>query len=860
MRKTLVLLLALIMFRVAAQESPGILDRISQALPAAIIATTPERVYITTDKDIYSPGEVIWFRAWVESRAGLGTEALSQSLNVALYDASGQVVAGDRFRVVNGSVDGDLKLPGVMTLGNYFLAAYTQVMSAPDEAFIKTLCVYHPYDSEAVVMPADPWKIYPAGKASAVELDVTGTEGEPADRYNFQYKVIQGDRILAEGKSRSSKGKAAVSFPVPKETVKEPVRLVLSHPRNLWVSHHILRTSADEMNLTFYPEGGAILPGVNSKTGFYVTSPGGIPVDIEADISDASGQIITKTRTFTPGFGLFPVKMEISQRYRLVITSEYGKGQSFELPPASPERFTLNVTRNPDGVLHADVFGPAGVTKRLAITLTGDFSLEWAAYTDVNTSGRITIPANDLVPGLKMITLFDDAGLVLASRLVMVPETGRFTVQVSPEISDGRLKVTLQSAGETDASVPASVSVSIADKAWLDDSGTGWQAYRHFISGLAHAPTLSADMLEGPAPATMAVDYILLANGLKSFSWDKILESGDADAGVQAALQGVRGRVVNKRGEPAGALQVSLFNSRSVTTEYTTTNASGEFLFPVPEPVTPGDYSIAVAGGKVRDTYFVELEPSVSDRIASMIRNHHTGTTSCMSRPFSPEYLDGNSGLISRAPAVRQVSIPPPKRNQSDSYLHLLQSGTHLLEVIKMIKPYTIINGQIVFPGTQNSFNAQTGALIILDRQQLGTHIDVLNSINPNDVESINISLDPSDIQQYTGLNNVGIIEIVTKRGGPPAPTERPSLPAPEAYKDGFRVPRSFLTAESLRVKSGKDLRTTLYWNPRLELAPGEKATFSVPLSEIRSDFVITVEGTDGRGVAVNGIAVVRVN
>lgn len=861
MRKnTLILLLVLIALRISAQEPSGILDRIAEALPAAIIAAPPERVYVSTDKDIYSPGEVIWFKAWVDSRAGLSPESLSQALNVALYDASGQVVAGDRFRIVNGTVEGDLKLPSIMTLGSHFLAAYTQVMSGPEEAFIKPVCVYHPYDSEAVVRLADPGKIYAAGENAAVELEVTGTTGNPADRYAFLYKVTQGERTLAEGKSRSSKGKAAISFPAPQKPANEPVRLVLYHPRNLWVSHHILKTSADELNLIFYPEGGAILPGVVSKTGFYVTSPGGIPVEVEADVTDTSGKVITKTKTFSPGFGLFPLRMEAGQGFRVVVTSEYGQGQSFNLPLPGSKDFTLNISRNPEGLLYADIYGPAGENKRLAIALTGDFSLEWAAFVDVNTSGRIFIPAGELTPGVKMISLFDDTGLLLAQRLVMVSEDRKFSIQVTPEITDGRMRVTMQSTGMSGAPAPASVSVSIAGKASLNASGPGLQIYRHFVSELVHPSTLSAEMTEGPARATMAMDYILLANRLKSFSWDRILKPEDTGDVVPAALRGVRGRIVNKRGEAAGGIQVSLFNSRSVTTEYATTNASGDFFFPVPDPVTPGDYSIAVADARGSDAYFVEMEPNLPDKIASRIRDHHAGIASCLNLPASPDYLANNPGLITRAPVVRPASIPPAKRSQSDSYLHLLQSGTHLLEVIKMIKPFTIINGQIVFPGTQNSFLAQTGALIILDKQQLGTNIEVLNSINPNDVESINISLDPASIQQYTGLNNVGIIEITTKRGGPPVSPERPPMPASEAYMDGFRVPRSFLTTESLRLKSGKDLRTTLYWNPALELGPDGKATFSVPLSEIKSDFVITVEGVDREGVAFTSATVVRIN
>jgi hypothetical protein len=167
------------------------------------------------------------------------------------------------------------------------------------------------------------------------------------------------------------------------------------------------------------------------------------------------------------------------------------------------------------------------------------------------------------------------------------------------------------------------------------------------------------------------------------------------------------------------------------------------------------------------------------------------------------------------------------------------------MEVIKAIKPYSLSSGQIVFPGTINSINNQSGALIVLDGQKMGTQADILNTINPQDVETINISLDPMDIQKYTGFNNVGVIEIVTKKGVETLGANVPGPVQEVLYQDGFRIPRVFLSTTSLQGKSGKDMRTTLLWNPDLQTDRSGKITFSVPVSQIRSGFKVYVEGND---------------
>ena len=144
---------------------------------------------------------------------------------------------------------------------------------------------------------------------------------------------------------------------------------------------------------------------------------------------------------------------------------------------------------------------------------------------------------------------------------------------------------------------------------------------------------------------------------------------------------------------------------------------------------------------------------------------------------------------------------------------------------------------------------AQSGALIVIDGQKMGTQIDVLQSLNPHDIEKISISLDPMDIQKYTGLNNVGVIEIETKRGEQVA--DIPGITPPKAIlvQEGYRIPRDFLSGEALRGQQGRDLRTTLYWNPSIRTGPAGTFSFTIPTSEIVSDFVISAEGTGPDGL-----------
>lgn len=165
-------------------------------------------------------------------------------------------------------------------------------------------------------------------------------------------------------------------------------------------------------------------------------------------------------------------------------------------------------------------------------------------------------------------------------------------------------------------------------------------------------------------------------------------------------------------------------------------------------------------------------------------------------------------------------------------YKTLLENGTPIMEVLKTIKPYNMYGNKIVFQGSANSLLAQDGALIIIDGISRGTDATVLNALNPYDIDKINISTNPTDIQRYTGLNSVGIIEIETKKGS--GFIEK----VPETISDDqqFESPNYAKKGETKSI----DWRSTLYW--KVEKKEGDGGPFG--LTYFNADFITNVVGS----------------
>jgi hypothetical protein len=843
-----------------SQDNNQVINRITEKLEGFKQHFPLEKVYILTDKEIYSPGEIIWFCGFVYNRSGNHLSDNCQEMTVNLYDESGNLINGDRFPVKDGKAIGDILLPEELPLGRYYLASFTPFQTNPEDVCIREIAVDKYYETDAIVSFSAPDCIYEAGKEAKVELKVTDFTGSPVDKFLLNYKLRHGNKTLAEGKIHSSAGIASIPVTLPAKTGNFPVELIVSNPRKLWTKKIALKTSADEIHLKFYVEGENLVGNSPQKMGFYATVWDGIPVRMEADIIDPSGQLLTKVKTISPGFGFFPYKATVDEKDKLVITSDYGRGQTFELPGMGEIRIAWSIFKTDEEFITADLLVAEKNPQKLTIAATKGYNLLWAARLEITNNARIKIPVVELEPGIIQLNAFDEKGNLLTSRLVYIPDKKKLDIIISADTEEKeKVKITLKTMNENKQPVAANLILSIADKMRKTDTGNSLNEYILLDGELDNSPIEKGSPAGNFSGSEAALDNLLVCNGLKCFSWSEILNYTDTVAMEKPINNfGISGRVTDKRGNPAAKSRISILNSRNMRLYSATADKNGTFEFSLDTPVDKNELTISAFDENGKGNLIVKLDPAFSEKVGMKIKTMDYLFRDNESHGLSiSEYLTLNPSLLSEQPSIKPI-VTGTKRQREDPYKIMLESASNLLDVIRIIKPFTLINNQIVFYGTINSINAQSGALIVFDGQKMGTQIDVLNTLNPHDVDKINVSLDPMDIQKYTGFNNVGVIEITTKKGEFVS-TQETVKKKEILYQNGYRVPRNFLTSDALMGKKGKDMRTTLYWNPNIETGPSGTITFSIPLSEIKSDFVISAEGITSTGLAGHSQQVFRV-
>jgi hypothetical protein len=837
-----------------AQGIPSVLDGISQKLTTCQQLFPAEKTYIKTDKDIYAPGEIIWFSGIIADRTTNQLSVYNPDLVVSLYDASGILVTGDKFPVKGGKMIGDILIPENLPLGRYYLAAFTTYQEEPETVFIRPLMINRFYKADATVSLVNPEKVYQAGTKSDIGLKITEVNGNPADKFAMNYEIRLRDQILDEGKIRSVDGKAVIQALIPAVPGKYPVELVVTHPKKLWSKKLLLRTTADQVDLKFYVEGGSLIGTTQQKTGLYATVWNGVPIDLEADITNPSGNIISKVKTFYPGIGLFPLQVKQGEKCRLTITSEYGKGQSFDLPEVKADNhLALVISKADNEFISADLLVNGSQSQKLAITATQGYNLLWATNLEIKDNARIKIPVSELSPGVVLLTVFNGEAVPLSSRLVFIPEKNKADLSISDVSTEGgKLKLTLRVNDENAQPIAARVILSVADTMREENNRASLKGQILLNGELVNPANESLFSPDEFGRRSMIFDYLMICNAMKYFSWDKIMTVKEIKPGESPEINtGLSGKVTDRKGNPVPNARIKVMNNRDMKLYTATADDKGFFKYQEYQPVNMPDITISATDKEGKGNYQVQTDPTISEKVGIKIKFlDYLCSESLFNSSAIANYLVSNPNQVFEQPSYKLQPAGQDKP-RVESYKTLLASATNLMDVIKSMKPYNLVNGQIVFLGMINSINFQSGALIVIDGVKMGTQADVLNNITPYDVDEIHISTDPIDIQKYTGLNNVGVIEITTKKGTLVAPASGKSMPKEELYKEGIRIPRNFLTADALTSQKGKDLRTTLYWNPDLEIGPSGTTTFSVPLSEIKSGFVISAEGITSSGKIV---------
>lgn len=507
------------------------------------LAVEPVRyvTHLALDKPLYQPGETIYYRSLSLSRFGLADDR-EMPIHFEIVDPSGAVVPGSPRQGVteHGVGNGAFAIPEELPGAEYTLVARSLNQAFPEEKrpfFIRRYRL--PQLKKELEFTRDSY-----APGDAVVADFLARRGDGAAAAGAQLRIIatvDGETVFRKDTQAGETGALQVKFDLPEKIQRGDGQLVVvaddgGHSETIAKTIPI---NLGKVEVTFYPEGGDLVAGLENRVYFVARDPLGEPVHIEGTIVDGKGRKITAVETTHEGMGSFRLTPEAQQQYRLKIASPAEVSGGPTLPDVSSrQKVVLSTGMGVFGAGEPLEFNvraaKAGVPLVVAASCRGVPVGQQALVTTIdqgngNRANPVAISVPEEVGGVIRLTVYDYSAAApqpVAERLVyrrmgqkLKVRAGGYGEHYSP---GDPVKMSLRVTNEKDQPVPAVLGVAVVDDKLLslaDDDAPAMTTHFLLTSEVEKPEDLEdADFYLSDDPeAEVALDLLLGTQGWRRF-------------------------------------------------------------------------------------------------------------------------------------------------------------------------------------------------------------------------------------------------------------------------------------------------------------------------------------------------------
>ncbi|MFI1772560.1 hypothetical protein [Thalassobellus citreus] len=794
------LVFVLISFKTYSQEAPS-------SSQEQISLPNIEKIYLHTDRNYYTLGESLWYKAYSVYAYNNLLFNNSNVLYVELISPDSKIIARHKTKLVEGLGNGDFKLTdstGVKKPGTYQLRAYTNWSRNFDDDFvfnkeIKILDAFNEESTETNVL------------SEGTEKSKSSNETKEATKNNIKVQFFPEGGSLIENVSSMVAFKA-----VNKQGIPVKVK-------------------------------GKILDSNN------------ILIALFASVHDGMGQ-----------FKLKPVKGEHYHAVITSINADNieiplpkANEQGYLLSYKKLKgRDIVSIKTNKETVLqHGD-------TPLVIRCATRGITYFESKQPLKNTLLSFELPKSELPEGISQITLYDADLKPQSERLIYVEKDQDLEVTLTTNKSlykpNEKVDVTVSSKTKTGEVLPASFSLSSTDTNGVEAKDYGMNIYSYFlmqsdIKGKVYNPSYYFD--DSNTDRLRALDLLLLTQGWRDFLWKtvpKVTDSITYNVEKGITISGKVKQLLGKKSKENSTVTLTLMNEKDIIDlESKLTDNEGRFSFEnlafsgkVNMLLKTKDKNGKNGGMFVLDS--LQLSPmNVNFKNNGII--HTPENKKIKENVYKKHVLFGvpSENVLEEVEIIakKKDNIPSLYGHADRSYVVDDTKHNNALDIFQMIQRN--IPGVRAFNFTVG-FNRYQGALahVIID----GVSLDQkdLVTIQPDEVAKIEAFVGTSTaIFGPVGAN--GVIVIYRKTGG-----GKNALPVFHTIKkeiEGYYEARVFYSPDLENLPSEiytkESIRNTLYWNPYIHPDAAGIKTETYYNSSIETKVKVTLEGITATGIPV---------
>jgi hypothetical protein len=856
-----------------------------------------EKIYVQTDKPYYISGETIFFRIFLLDALSHQPSDISRYVYVELINPLDSLILRHQIRPENNMHYGTVTLDEELPEGNYRIRAYTRFMENMPEEYFYTQSVYIA-DPQIAKLNRETNFEFINDREIGVSLRFVDAKTKQAllpPRISLRLNQENATRPQTD-----EDGWVRVRFKLPNRSTQRVLTVNLDFENYSFKQFLFLPFPDDRFDVSFYPEGGNLIAGQTAKIAFKALNSDGNPLDVRGEIFNSKNEKITDFSTFHEGMGQFTFTPIADETYYAVVEAqgEGHKAKKISLPKVQTETYGLAGVWRQNNLL-ISVKKPETMPEEklyLAIHTGGmlTYATEWDFTKELMILDKAEFPS-----GVSHILLLTEDFQLISERLVFVLNEDWISPEISTNKTTYRTREQVKMNIYHDAlDVPSldniftTMAISVTD-----DQDIKIDTTQNILTAILLTSELKGNIVNpayyfqtGNKRAEFAADLLMLTHGWTRYDIPKAMRGNFQFLTVQneesQSFSGlVKGGLLHK---PYSNSQVTMISTNTGFFDTIKTDENGRFEFTGFEFPDSTNYIIQALtkrGGETVELFVDEITfPSLSPSKPFSARQK--GQELFELEDFSNYVVKANekytfengmrmihlSEVTVRGKRHRSFYNLAPDEALTERDIKLSGDMRNLLSKVPSLRftsdtvrfrahgksgsnsnpPMIMIDGRIVASGDNLPDDTTMDWLVL----------DILNSIQMDNIAQVNIVHSPAKLYMYGQQGKNGVIEIFTKNGWNYA---KARFNVKSITPLGYQTPVEFYSPQydtpDARNNSAPDLRSTIFWKPNVVSDENGKASLSFFTADSQSSYSAVVEGVtfDGKLIYQRADSLIKV-
>ncbi|SFG65548.1 hypothetical protein [Pedobacter insulae] len=880
----------LISFTSSAQQDSINLNTILGKVKKLTDEQPIEKVYLHFDKPYYAVADTMWFKAYVTVEQNLPSP-FSKIVYVEVFNAKDSLIKTVKLPLKNSVAYGNVPLNMQnFKQGNYYVRAYTMWMVnfGDDYFFTKNIPIGEAIDKDLITNITYVNEEIDKNLKTTAKIQFKDLNKKAYANKVVNWSILSNYDVVMKGKGTTDQN-GVLNITINSKAGElinngNIITTINTNEKETANAIFDLKQTSKAIDFQFFPEGGSLIMGIPNQIAFKAINTNGLGIDLKGSILANDAEITTVNSTHA-GMGSFYITPEEGKNYSAKLTFKDGTVKTYPLPKANLSGITLQITNQTPEVINLKVvantpFFEANKGKTFFIVGQNTNAVYYAAKASLTSQLiSVKIPKKDFPPGIVQLTLFSAENTPLSERLSFIMPINGMNLMVKTDLpaykTRQKVKMTLN-ASANGLPIVGDFSVAVTDeqKVPVDENSEttilSSLLLTSDLKGYIEKPNYYFNKTDDKKIAEL--DKLMLTQGYRRFLYADILADKfpvvsflpEQGINLTGTLRDLTGMPIRK-----GALRL-MVPGKPISAELVTSN-SGLFnfqnlVFPdSSQVVISAKYNPNAANLMIVMDGTLMPSPGKNKNAVDELKNIDTALSAYLNNSQKQyRYLRTLKEVVIKGAAAKKVSHRDHSAlsGLSPNADHVIDAeaftgcGGLLLDCVKIRATGLTFDIDKFYVTRDYNQGSRTPVQVFLNNFPVDARD--INSVNLAELESVEVFL----VDQLGTVDRAhgtkGVLVINTKK-----PTAVGTKISRQELLDmlpkkniititpmGYSKEREFYSPRYLPNApiSSTDLRTTIYWNPKVITDATGNFSFDFFNADGKGSYRAVVEGFDKNG------------